>query len=175
MAASDLGAFTRWRQTVAKLTLPHWQEFPQFPLYVDQVIEIINGPLRSLGVTPVTKAMINNYVKKGLLMAPVKKKYAQNQLATLIVISLLKGAFALPAIRAGIDQVTLVAYPQAAYDYFVDLMQAQWAKTAAPEPAVVTDPATAELLHLAVTTSVARLQTTALLKQMQATAAPRPL
>lgn len=175
MTKNDLAAYARWRDGGAKVHFPHWQELPRLALYVDQVIETVNDYLRPLGVVPVTKAMVNNYVKKGVVMAPVKKKYSQNQLATLIVISLLKGAFAIPAIRAGIDQVTINAYPQAAYDRFIDLLHARLADADFPASGRAADPATEELLRLAVTTVVGRLQAAALLARMRDAAKPREL
>lgn len=173
MTKDGLEDFEKWRAGGAKTHFPHWREIPDLPLYVDQVIEVINGLLRPLGVPPVTKAMVNNYVKKGVLLAPIKKRYTRDQLATLTVISLLKGCFAIPAIRAGIDQVTIKAYPQAAYDRFIDLIHARLAGAHFPAPAQDADPATEKLLRLTVTAVVDRIQAAALLERMRAATPPR--
>lgn len=47
--------------------------------------------------------MVNNYVKKGVLQAPVKLKYRPTQLAKLLVLALLKPVFALDALAKGIQ------------------------------------------------------------------------
>ena len=46
--------------------------------------------------------MVNNYVKHGLIPAPVKKRYNQKHLAFLIAITLLKQVLTLPEIKQGI-------------------------------------------------------------------------
>lgn len=155
----------RFATQASKVQLPHWADFPEMGLYADQVIGLVNDRLRPLGVPPLTKAMINNYVKKGIVIAPVKKKYSQNQLAAVTVISLLMGSFALPTIRAAIDQVTVNNYPMAAYDRFVDLFNAALRNEEANKTTL--DPAIEELLNLAVVTTIARLKTTALLAVLQ--------
>lgn len=157
--------FDRFKNQVSKVQLPHWDEFPDMELYADQVIGLVNDRLRPLAVTPLTKAMINNYVKKGIITAPVKKKYSQNQLAAVTVISLLKGSFALPTIRAAIDQATVNNYPKAAYDRFVDLFNAALKEEAAPK--TILNPAIDELLKQAVDTTIGRLKTMALLMVLQ--------
>ncbi len=73
--------------------LPRWDEFPQFDLYIDQVIAFINENLSVFnpsGETLITPSMINNYVKNGVLPAPVKKKYNREHLAKLLIICIEK-------------------------------------------------------------------------------------
>jgi hypothetical protein len=57
--------------------------------YLDEVLE---GVRRNEDEKTLTKTMINNYVKSGLIESPVKKKYNQDQLMSLIMIYFLKGS-----------------------------------------------------------------------------------
>ena len=63
------------------LKLPRWEELPAIDLYIDQVVSLLNEWLdfipRSTDEQVITKTMINNYVKHGLVEAPKKKKYTR--------------------------------------------------------------------------------------------------
>ncbi|AQW21278.1 hypothetical protein PL11_004735 [Lentilactobacillus curieae] len=111
--------YQKWEQDLKKVELPLWSELPKFDLYMDQVTAFVNGVLGQIGISPVTPAMVNNYVKNKAIIAPVKKKYQTMQIADIIMISLLKPAFSLGTIRHAIDQVTANMYPQQAYDNFI--------------------------------------------------------
>jgi len=71
-------------------------DIPKIPLYMDQVTgyldEVLEGVRRNDDEKTLTKTMINNYVKSGLIESPVKKKYNQDQLMSLIMIYFLKGS-----------------------------------------------------------------------------------
>ncbi|SUP52922.1 Domain of uncharacterised function (DUF1836) [Weissella viridescens] len=62
--------------------LPRWDTLPGIDLYLDQVIELINGYLAP--VTPadekkiLTASMLNNYVKQDLMPAPIKRSIHAN-------------------------------------------------------------------------------------------------
>ena len=83
-------------------TLPRWDDLPDFDLYMDQVISLME---RYLGVPAnpadkgLTASMVNNYVKTGMVPAPVKKRYGRLQLACLIVICALKPVLPLSVIK----------------------------------------------------------------------------
>lgn len=119
--------FKKYEDRLAKVKLVHWDELPDIELYVDQVVKVVNEPLNGLGLPQVTRSMINNYVKHGMVIAPVKKRYGRHQIATIMVISLLKNLFPLSAIQDGIAQLTMNSYPKEVYDYFVDLLNAKFA------------------------------------------------
>src|SRR5699024_5034903 len=116
----DLSKYEAWRKRLASSQLRRWEELPELNLYIDQLVAVINDRCASLGVSPVTKSMINNYVKKGVIMAPVKKKYSRYQVAAVMVIALLKNIYPLDAIKAALDQLTINDYPQATYNRFVE-------------------------------------------------------
>jgi len=70
------------------------KDIPSIPLYMDQVTgyldEIFNDIKRQEDEKTLTKTMINNYVKAGLIDSPIKKKYSQDQIMELMMIYLLK-------------------------------------------------------------------------------------
>ena len=65
-----------WGQQLENVHLPRWHELPDIELYMDQVITLIEkylSPLITLEKhTLLTSSMVNNYVKHGLIPAPVK-------------------------------------------------------------------------------------------------------
>lgn len=84
--------------------LPQWDELPEFEIYMDQVVEIVNKYLSVLEIfsgenTDITRPMINNYVKLGTMPAPVKKKYNRLHLAYIIVICTLKQSLNMSTIQ----------------------------------------------------------------------------
>ena len=83
-------------------TLPRWNELPDFGLYMDQVISLMErylGAPASPADKGLTASMVNNYVKTGMVPAPVKKRYGRLQLACLIVICALKPVLPLSVIK----------------------------------------------------------------------------
>lgn len=169
----DLKRYNAWRTRLASSPLRHWEELPELDLYIDQFVAVINDRCANFGVSPITKSMINNYVKKGVIMAPVKKKYSRYQLAAVTVIVLLKSIYPLVAIKEALDQLTINDYPQATYNRFVDHFNALLNQTTAAPAAV--DPANDELLRLAAETAYQRILATRLLTEMKRQQAPVPV
>ncbi len=83
-----------WDRLLEGCQLPGWDDFPELPLYMDQVIYLMNqylSPLdREENHQQVTPAMINNYVKLAIMPRPVKKRYDRVHLAFLIMVCVLK-------------------------------------------------------------------------------------
>lgn len=68
----------------------------------------------------ITKSMINNYVKHGLVSAPKNKKYTRNHLAYLIVVCLFKQVYSMQEITQMI-RIQVHAYPtDYSYNSFVE-------------------------------------------------------
>lgn len=83
-----------WPQAGRLQAIP-WERIPDFGLYMDQVITYIDRQYRELyeeSERLFTPAMVNNYVKMGLVSRPVGKKYGRDQLAQLLMICVLKQA-----------------------------------------------------------------------------------
>lgn len=83
------------------LCLPKWEDMPDLDIYMDQLLALIARYLKggpdsySKDLTP---SMVNNYVKQGIIPAPVKKKYNRPHLAALLIVCLLKPVLPIPEI-----------------------------------------------------------------------------
>lgn len=83
----------------AALHIPRWEELPNIDLYMDQLVSVINGVYQDVtdpSELPLTKSMVNNYVKARILPPPVNKRYQRVHLAMLMAIYPLKKVFSLP-------------------------------------------------------------------------------
>ena len=72
-----------------------WEQIPDLGLYMDQVVTFLERQCKTLyceGERIFTPAMVNNYVKMGLVDRPIGKKYGREQLAQLLMICVLKQA-----------------------------------------------------------------------------------
>ena len=68
-----------------------WDDLPDIPLYMDQVVGYLARQMVSMGEgDALTSAMINNYIKDGLVERANGKKYGQEHLAYLTAICALK-------------------------------------------------------------------------------------
>lgn len=68
-----------------------WEDLPDLSLYMDQVIEYMPRQLIRYGEEErLTSAMVNNYIKDGLLPRAEGKRYGKEHLAYLTVICALK-------------------------------------------------------------------------------------
>ena len=82
-----------------RIELPEWALLPNIGLYMDQVITLTERALG--GVLPegeITRSMVNNYVKSGLLRRPTRKKYDRAHLAALLEIAVLKQSLSMEEI-----------------------------------------------------------------------------
>lgn len=111
---------------VSGLRLPRWQDLPDLELYMDQVLSLVS---RYLGSYPgfdrkgLTASMVNNYVKAGVVPAPVKKKYRRDHLANLIIVCILKSSLPLDAIRQMLLSESRENSPEYFYNRFCDLFE----------------------------------------------------
>ena len=107
-----------------KYHCPRWHELPEIELYVDQVVTMLQSNLITLmkdkDVPVVTASMINNYVKQGVLEAPVKKKYNKKHLAYLFVICMFKRMMSISEIGESINIIQKVYSPEDVYNLFCD-------------------------------------------------------
>ena len=70
----------------AGFALPRYNDLPSVGLYLDQTVQYVNGCFRTFCGVELTSSMVSNYVKKGILSHPVRKKYSREQLACLLYI-----------------------------------------------------------------------------------------
>lgn len=107
--------------------LPRWEEIPDFPLYIDQVVYYIDSQLSILSFNNekiITNSMINNYVKHGIVKPPVKKKYERIHIAYFIVVCILKSAFSLDEISKLIQIQIQEFNTEQSYNYFCEELEA---------------------------------------------------
>ena len=69
--------------SIREFHLPRYDQIPDVGLYLEQTTKYINGYLAPLGCMELTASMVSNYVKKGLIPAPVKKQYSAQHIAYL--------------------------------------------------------------------------------------------
>lgn len=103
---------------------PRWNELPDLDLYMDQVVSVLNKVLKQITLSDqekiVTSSMINNYVKHGIVKAPIKKKYERTHLAYLIAVCVLKRVYSMEEI-ATLISIQMNHYPtDKAYDLFCE-------------------------------------------------------
>ena len=80
-----------------------WDLIPDLGLYMDQVITFVERQCKALfmeGDRIFTPAMVNNYVKIGLIERPIAKKYGREQLAQLLMICVLKQSISAENMKA---------------------------------------------------------------------------
>ena len=116
------------KNQVAAFRIPRWDQLPAVDLYMEQVITLVNSSLGdffgSVGIQPVTKNMINNYVKAKIVSAPVNKRYPRVSVAMIIVVYILKSCYETEdvgkLIRMGLD---LEAGTEVTYNRFCEAVE----------------------------------------------------
>ena len=110
-------------QDLLAFRLPAYQEIPDMGLYLEQVTQYICEQLSPLQENAITSSMISNYVKKGLVANPVKKRYYRDQIVYLMFIALAKNVLSLDNLILFI-QLQQRTYPiEKAYEYFCKELQ----------------------------------------------------
>lgn len=107
----------------AGFALPRYRELPQVGLYLDQTVQLINGYFRDFPGVELTPSMVSNYVKKGIISHPVKKKYTREQLACLMYIVVSKTVLSMENIDALFRMQRAHCSAEEAYDYFCEEME----------------------------------------------------
>ena len=109
MAASEL----------ARFRCPRFAELPDMGLYLEQTLGVVNDALAPILNDPITSPMMNNYVKKGVVPAAVKKRYYREHLAYLVVMAVLKPVFTVDEV-ARFYEIQKTTYPlDVAYDFVI--------------------------------------------------------
>ncbi len=89
-----------FQEALAGCRLPAWDMIPDFGLYMDQLLTYTEKQLPTIsGFLGLTAAMVNNYVKAGLMERPKGKKYSRTSIAQLLMICLLKQTISQESIR----------------------------------------------------------------------------
>lgn len=95
----------RWDHYISDYHLPQWESIPDFGLYMDQVIVLLEQylsfipPVSESKERVVTASAINNYVRLKLMPAPVKRKYYRIHICYLIIILTLKQSIGISQVQ----------------------------------------------------------------------------
>ena len=103
--------------------LPRYADLPDFRLYIDQLIALVEKTLAPLmgadGEKWITATMIGNYARQGVIPRPEGKRYGREHAAYLIFVCLTKQVIAIGDIQQLIQVQRGTAFDVAvAYDYF---------------------------------------------------------
>ena len=112
---------------ILNLHLPRWNELPGIDLYMDQLIGYIDSAIgdlfRKIDTPPLTKSMVNNYVKAKIIQAPTNKKYSKLAVASAMVVCILKSSYSVDEIGTLIRMgIGLNAIPTT-YDRFCEAIE----------------------------------------------------
>ncbi len=104
------------------MSFPRWEMLPDIDLYMDQVIilleKYLGAFLQKKGERFITASMVNNYVKQGIIPAPVKKRYNRSHLAYLMMVVSLKQIFSMEEINRLLEKELSVKDIREVYDDF---------------------------------------------------------
>lgn len=105
--------------------IPRWNELPNIDLYMDQVLNYIESVLNDYIKSDekyITKTMINNYVKQGILESPINKKYNRLHISKLFVICILKQVYSISEIKELISLALEINSAENGYNRFCDYL-----------------------------------------------------
>ena len=106
------------KASIENFRLPRYDEIPDVGLYLEQTTKYISELLSPLEDISITRSMISNYIKQGLVSNPVKKQYSRDQIAYLIYIAIAKTVLSLDHIRLLIEMQQKTYDNAVAYNYF---------------------------------------------------------
>ena len=105
----------------ASFHMPRYEDLPRMELYRDQVITYIEQVFEPLGSGKgeawITPAMVNNYVKCGLVPAPRKKLYGRPQVSRLLLVCVFKQLLPIAAIQRLFAIQKMTYSDHVAFDY----------------------------------------------------------
>ncbi len=97
-------------ESISRIDYIKPEDLPDIPLYMDQVTTFMETKLKSTKRDEddkiLTKTMINNYAKNGLLPSPEKKKYSKEHLLLLIFIYYFKNILSINDIQTLLGPIT---------------------------------------------------------------------
>lgn len=108
-----------------------WNDLPDIALYMDQVISYMPRQLIHFGEGEMlTSAMVNNYIKDGVVPRADGKRYGPVHLGYLTAVCVMKRVLAVKEIRAMFDAVPGSKEPEAIYNYFTQALDTALSETA---------------------------------------------
>ena len=131
-----------------------WEQIPDLDLYMDQVISYMARQhigLREEGGENLTSAMINNYVKSGLLPRAKGKKYNREHMGYLTAICLLKQVLSVGETGELLEKEMEHSSIQQFYEDYLQILDETFLRTA---EAIPEDAPEEELVRLALSMAV---------------------
>ena len=107
----------------AGFALPRYRDLPAVGLYLDQTVQYVNACFRTFCGVELTPSMVSNYVKKGILSHPVKKKYTRDQIASLLYIVVSKTVLSMENIDTLFKMQREHCSAGTAYDIFCEELE----------------------------------------------------
>lgn len=95
-----------WSDNLKQQQTLNYKDLPAIELYMDQVVSVVGSYLSFYfddTTKFITSSIINNYVKLGVIPAPVKKKYSKEHIAKLIILCVLKQVLPISSIKTLMD------------------------------------------------------------------------
>ena len=114
----------RWDKFITDYHLPEWEAIPDFGLYMDQVIVLLEQYLSFIPSPAgtkehfVTSSTINNYVRLKIMPAPVKRKYHRVHIAYLIMILTMKQSLSISDVQKVIPPDSSVEEVRVVYENY---------------------------------------------------------
>ena len=109
-----------------------WTDLPDIALYMDQVISYMPRQLINFKEEEqLTSAMVNNYIKDGLVPRADGKRYGPVHLGYLTAVCAMKKVLSVKDMRAMLDSVPDHKEPEAIYNYFNRALDAALSEAAA--------------------------------------------
>ena len=114
----------RWDKFITDYHLPEWETIPDFGLYMDQVIVLLEQYLSFIPSPAgtkehfVTSSTINNYVRLKIMPAPVKRKYHRVHIAYLIMILTMKQSLSISDVQKVIPPDSSVEEVRVVYENY---------------------------------------------------------
>ena len=107
------------RQRMAQERPAPWDALPDLPLYMDQVVSYLGRQLITFGEGDgLTSAMINNYIKDGIVPRARGKRYEREHLASLTAVAALKQVLSVKDMGALMSNSAMQGDPRERYEHF---------------------------------------------------------
>ena len=123
----------KWLNELKPDGMTEWERLPDIGLYMDQVLTLVERQLavyrRDQSDRIVTSAMVNNYIKDGLVPRAESKKYAPVHLALLLMIGTLKQVLSIPDIKRLVSPCQDAQSAEQLYTHFLTLQHDAFRET----------------------------------------------